>query len=267
MSYQRFRQKVFLPLLVAPTILGAGALLAQDSAVDTRIIEDAKSVAQQAFNQARDSQLRINELSDQADELIEQYRALAKIVDGLEVYNAQMRRTIAEQEREIAQYDQSITEAAELQRQIPPLMERMLVALEQFVELDLPFQLDTRRQRLATIRASFDDSGVNVAEKFRAVLTGYQAEGNYGRDIANYTDVLEIDGVPRDVDVLRVGRVALLYQTRDQTATGMWDQKARQWVALGDEYRRPVREALRMAQQLTSIDIIEIPIAAPESAQ
>src|SRR5690606_33835406 len=135
MSYQRFRQKVFLPLLVAPTILGAGALLAQDSVVDTRVIENATSVAQHAFDPARDSQLRINELSDQADELIEQYRAMAKIVDGLEVYNAQMRRTIAEQEREIAQYDQSISEAAELQRQIPPLMERMLVALEQFVEL------------------------------------------------------------------------------------------------------------------------------------
>ena len=281
MNYHRFKRKVFVPLLVLPTVLGAGSVFAQEQQqgeqgaaanvqqqeVDTSVLNEAAAIAESAFESARESQTRINQLSDQADELMAEYRELSKIVDGLEVYNAGMRRTIAEQERTIAQYDASIAEAAELQRQIPPLMERMMVALEQFVELDLPFRLERRQEDLETIRDTFDDSGVNIAEKFRLVLTAYQAESNYGRSMNTYTDTLPINGVERDVDILRVGRIALLYQTSDQTATGLWNNETRQWEPLDDSYTRPVRNAIRMAQQLTSTEIIELPIEAPESAQ
>jgi hypothetical protein len=80
----------------------------------------------------------------------------------------------------------------------------------------------------------------------------------------HYTDSLEIGGVERDVDILRVGRIALLYQTSDQTQTGVWDKASNQWVTLEDEYRRPVADGIRMAQQLATTEILELPIAAPE---
>ena len=265
MSYQRFKQKVLVPLLVMPAVIGAGSLLAQE--IDTSILDDARAIAERAFESARQSQQRVVALSDEADELLDEYRSAAKIVDSLEIYNAGMRRTIAQQETRIAEFDASIADAAELQRQIPPLMERMMVALERFVELDVPFQTEQRERRLADIRASFSEPNVNVAEKFRLVLAAYQQESNYGRDISSYTATLEIEGVERDVDVLRVGRIALLYQTSDQTTTGMWNRENQRWEVLDSSYRRPVRDAIRMARSEASIDIIELPIAAPESAQ
>lgn len=269
MNYHCFKQKVFVPLLVLPAVLGGVSASAQEPVVDTGIIDEAYGLVEQNFQEAAASQQRVIELSDEADELYNEYQEVSKIVDGLEVYNAGMRRTIDQQERTIAEYEESITQVAELQRQIPPLIERMVVALEEFIELDMPFQLDTRRQRIETIRDTLDDSSVNIAERFRLVLSAYQAEANYGRsgNIQHYTDTLEINGVERDVDMLRVGRIALLYQTSDQTVTGMWDKRNNQWVELEDSYRRPVSDAIRMAQQLISTDIIELPIPAPESAQ
>ena len=264
MNYHRFKKKALAPLVVLPAILGVGIAQAQDTVIDTTGINDSTAIAAQAFQAAAESQARINRLSDSADEALSQYKEQAKLVDGLEVYNAQLRRTIAEQERTIAQYDRSIEEVAELQRQVAPLMERMMAALEQFVELDVPFQLESRRDRLALIRDTFDDSNVNVAEKFRLVLTAYQQEINYGRLIAHYTGTLELNGQVRDVDFLRVGRIALLYQTSDQTSTGVWDKDAKQFVELGNDYRRPVAEGIRMAQQLATLEILELPINAPE---
>ena len=264
MNYHRFKKKALAPLVVLPAILGVGIAQAQDTVIDTTGINDSTAIAAQAFQEAAESQARINRLSDSADEALSQYKEQAKLVDGLEVYNAQLRRTIAEQERTIAQYDRSIEEVAELQRQVAPLMERMMAALEQFVELDVPFQLESRRDRLALIRDTFDDSNVNVAEKFRLVLTAYQQEINYGRLIAHYTGTLELNGQVRDVDFLRVGRIALLYQTSDQTSTGVWDKDAKQFVELGNDYRRPVAEGIRMAQQLATLEILELPINAPE---
>ena len=267
MNYHCFKQKVLVPLLVLPAALVGVSASAQTPVVDTAIIDEAFELVGQNFQQAAASQQRVIALSDEADELYNEFQEISKIVDGLEVYNAGMRRTIAEQERTIAEYEESIANAAELQRQIPPLMERMLVALEEFIELDMPFQLDTRRQRLETIRDTFDDSSVNIAERFRLVLSAYQAEANYGRAIQHYTAALEIDGVERDVDMLRVGRIALLYQTSDQATTGMWDKENGRWIELGNTYRRPVSNAIRMAQQLITTDIIELPIPAPEPAQ
>ncbi len=263
MNYHRIKRKVFVPLLF-PALLGAGVASAQDTVVDTSILDRLDAVAAQTFDTGAEIQVRINRLSDQADELVSQFRDQSRIVEGLEVYNAGMRRTIAQQERTIAQYDVSIAEAAELQRQIAPLMERMMFSLEQFVALDIPVQLEERQRRLRQIRATFDDSSVNVAERFRLVLQAYQQENNYGRSMDAYTAVLEIDGVERDVDILRVGRIALLYQSSDQQNTGVWDRTSNQWVPLDNSYRRPVAEGIRMARQLASTEILELPIHAPE---
>lgn len=264
MNYHRFKKKVLATLVVMPTMLGMGLAQAQDTVVDTSGIDRVTAAAAENIAAAAEAQTRINRLSDQADELMEQFSEAAKIVDGLEVYNAQMRRTIEEQLKTIAQYDRSIEEVAELQRQVAPLMERMMVALEQFVELDIPFQIEDRKARLALIRDTFDDANVNIAEKFRLVLTAYQQEINYGRVMQHYTGTLQVDGVERDVDFLRVGRVALMYQTSDQTSTGVWDKNAKQFVELGNEYRRPVAKGIQMAQQLATTEILELPIHAPE---
>lgn len=265
MNYHRFKQKVFVPLLVLPALfIGAGSVSAQDTVIDTSILDQANVLAAEAFVDAAASQMRINELSDAADELLAKYRDEAKLVDGLEVYNAGFRRTIAQQEATIAEYDESIRIAAELQRQVAPLMIRMMDSLEEFVALDLPFRLDVRNKRLADIRATFDRADVNVAEKFRLVLAAYQAENNYGRSLFTYSDVLPIDGVDRNVDILQLGRISLLYQTSDQSSTGVWNKSTGQWDTLGNEYRRPVADGIRMANGLETTGILNLPIAAPE---
>lgn len=263
MNYHRFKKKVLIPLAL-PAMLGVGMAQAQDTIVDTSGIDDVTAVAADTFAAAAASQARINRLSDQADELLAEYRDQSKAVEGLKVFNAQLRRTIAEQEKTIAQYDASIEEVASLQRQITPLMERMMVALEQFVDLDIPFQVEDRKERLKLIRDTFVDPNVNAAEKFRLVLTQYMNEINYGRLMASYTGTMVLDGVERDVDFLRVGRIALLYQTSDQTVTGVWDKNAEQFVELGNSYRRAVANGIRMAQGVATTEILELPIHAPE---
>lgn len=264
MRYARFKKQMLASLLVAPILLNINPAPAQDTVIDTSILDEITAQSAEIFEIGAEMQVQINQLSDQASELTFEFRDQAKIVDGLEIYNAGLRRTISQQERTIAEYDDSIAQAAELQRQIAPLMERMMISLEQFVSLDIPFQIVERQDRLNTIRGTFDDSSVNVAEKFRLVLQAYQIENDYGRGIAHYTDTLEIGGVERDVDLLRVGRVALLYQTSDQNSTGAWDKSTNQWVALDDDYRRPIALGIRMAQDLETTQLLELPIAAPE---
>jgi hypothetical protein len=105
---------------------------------------------------------------------------------------------------------------------------------------------------------------VTVAEKFRRVMEAYQIENEYGRTIEEYKGSLEVDGLLREVDFLRIGRVALMYQTSDGQRQGVWDQDAGEWVALGGEYRNRIRQGFRVARRQIAPELLILPIPAPE---
>ena len=67
--------------------------------------------------------------------------------------------------------------------------------------------------------------------------------------------------------MLRIGRVALAYQSKDKSKVGVWDKTTNSWQPLGSSYRRAVDQAIRIAVKLAPQDVIEIPITAPETAQ
>jgi hypothetical protein len=141
----------------------------------------------------------------------------------------------------------------------------MIASIEQFIELDIPFHLEQRRARIQFVRDAIDDPNVSTAERFRQILVLYQTENAYGRTHETYSATLNLDGVPTDVDMLRVGRIALTYQTKDRTRTGAWDSESRQWVTLEDgAYRNAIRDAINVSSGLIAPEIFELPIVAPE---
>ena len=50
-----------------------------------------------------------------------------------------------------------------------------------------------------------DRADVAVSEKFSQVLRAFQIENEYGRTMESYAGTIEIEGVDRKVDVLKVG--------------------------------------------------------------
>ena len=98
------------------------------------------------------------------------------------------------------------------------------------------------------------------------VLLGYRMriELEYGRKIDTYKDTIAVGGEPREVDILRVGRIALLYQTPDQRSAGFWNPTQGGWEPLeGNAYRGAIRQGMRMANKQASIELLTLPVAAP----
>jgi hypothetical protein len=229
-------------------------------------VERALSAAGSMDDAARSSQARIDGVVDETRALARQYSAITKEVDGLEVYNALLQKQIDSQSQEIADLNRSIDQVSVIERQVTPLMMRMVESLEQFVELDVPFLLEERRNRVAFLATLLERSDVTVAEKFRRVLEAYEIENDYGRNIEAYKGSLEVAGGSREVDFLRIGRTALLYQTVDAEIFGMWDQAKREWVPLPAEYRNQIKNGIRIARKQVAPDLLLLPVAAPEEA-
>jgi hypothetical protein len=241
-------------------VCAPGGVLAQN-------VEGALTAAESMDEAARRSQANIDKAVDETQSLERQYSAVMKEIDGLGVYNALLQKQIDNQNQEMVDLNFSIDQVSVIERQVTPLMLKMIDALDQFVELDMPFLLEERRKRVAFLRTLLERSDITVAEKFRRLLEAYEIENDYGRTIESYKGSLDVDGASREVDFLRIGRTALLYQTVDSEIFGMWDKSKAAWVSLPTEYRNQIRNGIRMADKQIAPNLLILPISAAEVAQ
>jgi hypothetical protein len=198
------------------------------------------------------------------DDPVAEYAQLLRETEALQAYNELLQRQIGTQERRLTEIQNSIGGVPDLERLVPPLIERMVDGLEEFVELDIPFQENERADRVAAMRNLVEDANVSDSEKFRRVLEAWEVENDYGRTVSAYTGTLDIGGVEREVDFLQIGRIALLYQTDDLEQVGAWIPEERAFVPLGTEHRNSIRQAIRMAQNTVAPELVLLPIPPPE---
>ncbi|AEF04490.1 DUF3450 domain-containing protein [Alteromonas sp. KS69] len=248
--------KLINSLLIAGALV-ATPVLAQDDEVLNPVIDEAAKINESAAK----SQEKINGITDQIDSKLQQFKTLMKEIEGLEVYNTQLRKQINSQEQEMDDLNAAIDEVSVVERQITPLMMRMIDGMEQFIALDVPFLPEERKNRVMDLKAMMDRADVAASEKFRRVMEAYQVEMDYGRTMEAYSGLHTINGQERDVEFLRLGRTALIYQTRDASSQGVWNKQTRQWEELDSSYRTQITKGLRMAKKQLAPDLLMLPVA------
>ncbi|MGI0153241.1 MULTISPECIES: DUF3450 domain-containing protein [Idiomarina] len=244
----------------------AAALLAVPAIAQDKSLEPVVDAANAINSAAKNSQLTIEKIADTTQERMAQYKQISRQIEGLEVYTMQLEKQLRAQQNEQAELNASIDEVSVVERQITPLMLRMIDALAAFVELDVPFLPTERAERVAGLRDLMDRADVDVSEKFRRVMEAYQIEADYGRNIEAYNGEMDVAGQVQDVEFLRIGRTALIYKTRDGSSLGLWNQQQRQWQPLDSSHQSAVQEALRIARKQLAPDLLMLPIFTSELA-
>jgi hypothetical protein len=244
--------------------------VAEEPAVVERTAEVSEilNAGAEKVQAAKKSQIKVDRIADQTDGLLQEFKQVNKQIESLRVYNSQLERQIVSQKQMMVELEESIENATVIERGISPLMANMLDALEDFVNLDMPFKKERRQQAVADLYVNLDSAKFSAAEKFRQVLEVYDIESDYSLSMESYTDQIDLegDGSLVEVQMLRIGRVALAYQSKDKSRVGVWDKDNNRWQSLDSGYRRPVDQAIRIAVKLAPQDVIEIPITAPETA-
>lgn len=252
--------KVLAAVILSSSALSISSYAFENEPATEKQLNEVVSNSQQINVSAEKSQQRIDNYNDQIQSKLQQFKSVSKEVDGLKVYNEQMQRQLDNQLQELAQIQDSMQQVSIIERQISPLMTRMITTLEQFIALDVPFLEEERSNRIEDLKSMLDRADVSVSEKFRRVLEAYQVETDYGRTIEAYTGLLQVNGSERDVDFLRIGRVSLIYQTRDGANLGIWDQDSRQWQELPTSMRSDINKGLRIARKQLAPDLIVVPV-------
>ncbi len=225
--------------------------------------------SQATANEAARSQQRIDQLDDQTASLINDYRANLRQLESIQRFNESLKKQTAAQERKIVAIQQDIENVSGLQQAILPLMEDMAATFKQIVEADIPFEIDDRLNRADARIEMLDkpEGEVSVAQKYRLLVEAYQIEMEKGRTIGAYEGSIEVGDKPVLGQFLRIGRIALIFKTDDDSVLKVWDQSARGWDDLDSSFLPDVKLGLRMAKEQTAPGLLPVPVPAPQTAQ
>jgi hypothetical protein len=235
-------------------LLSAAPGSTQTTKVNAVISEQVK-----AEEAARASQKRVEQLDEEATKMLADYRQMLAETTSLKSYNDQLATQVKSQEEQVADMTQQLTTIETTSREVLPMMEKMLGTLAQFVQLDVPFLMDERSNRVAQLKDMMTRADVSTSEKYRRIVEAYQIEMEYGRTIEAYQGKVG----DKTVDFLRAGRVSLMYQTLDGKETGYWDANAKAWK-VDKDYQGALAYALRVAKKQAAPDFIHMAVPAPK---
>ena len=249
-------------------LLGSAVLVAWSASVP------ATAQFRQALDTSRDtaqagarSQQRVEQLDQQASELLTEFRANQKQLDLLTRFNESQRAEIENQLEQITALQQDIANVEGLEQAVVPLIGDMLVLLKRIVEADTPFLAAERAARLNRLDSVMADPTQTAASRYRLIVEAFQIENEYGRTIQAYDDTVIEDGQELTVEFLRIGRIALIYKSADDSVLRIYNPTTGAYDDLPRSFLDDVRLGLRMAKEQVPPGLLPVPVTAPEAAE
>ena len=247
-------------------LMFAGAVTVLAVPASAQTLDKALAAQGEADKAAAASQKRINEIRDRTQDAASRYATAQADSESLEKYNKQLDKQVTAQRDEMASIETQLLQIETTNREVQPLMQRMVNTLERFVGLDVAFLLEERTQRVKTLQEIMPRADVTISEKYRRIIEAYQIELEYGRTLDTYEGHIGSGADTRTVSFVRLGRVALMYQSLDGKETAYWDAKNKSWV-VDNSYADAVAEARRVAKKDGPPELLTVPVPAPQEVR
>jgi hypothetical protein len=245
--------------------LGLSVLLWVNAAAAAQV-KDSLEVVSGTTSSAAASQKKIDQLSGETRALLEEYRRLDDGAAYQAAYTRELEELQSAQRDQIEALQQQIAQAVVTRQRIVPLMRSMADALEKFVVLDLPFHHEERINGVLQLKQRLNQPDLSVSARFRLLLEAFQIEQGYGSSIEAWRGPLQWQGEQLSVEYLRVGRVALYFQSLDGSTSGVWDPEQGEWLLLDSQYNRELAQAMRVARNTVAPHLLQVPMLPPVPA-
>ncbi len=243
-------------LLIACGTLGLTLAAAAPASAQ---LERALDVAKSSTAQSQSAQRQVDSADDAAGSMKREYLAVLQQKDNVELFVKQQDVFLESQSSELSSLRLQLDTVEQTKQNMTPMMLRMVVALEDSVESDLPFRMPERRARLDRLKAYMGDPTVTPAEQYRQILNAYKIEVSYGQQLDAYEDTHPSDPA-QFVNYVRYGRVSFLYITKDESEMGRFNMDTREWEAISASEAPGVRRAMRVALKESAPEMVTAPV-------
>ena len=219
----------------------------------TRTVEESISIRQATQKQEEQWREDRQTLTARYDQLLDEQRRLAERRDGLQGAIQAARARIADKEKQLAHI-------RGVSQRIEPFLKQLAVRLQNQVDTSLPFLPQERRQRVQRLSSLLGDPDVPVSEKYRKTMEALLVEAEYGNTIEVYQQSIDLEGRSLLVNIFRLGRLSLFYQTLDRSQCGFYNMAASAWQPLAPAHNRTIGMAMQIGAKRKPVELISLPI-------
>ena len=240
-------------------ILLAGATVMAFAVPAHAQLDSALSAAKSSTAASAASQQRVEQMDDDADSMIREYRAVLQQKDNIALFVDQQDIYLRSQTAEIESLNRQLGTVEQIKQGMSPMMLKMAAALEDSVNADMPFRLAERKARVERIKNVLANPDVSPAEQYRQVLNGFKIEVTYGQGLDSYEGV-HPTRPGNVVNFLRFGRTALLYISKDESEIARYNLATKSWDVLSGGEALALRKAIRVAKGEAAPEVVYAPV-------
>mgnify|MGYP001552270350 CR=1 FL=1 len=245
-----------LSILAWSLFIRPGLHAEQTTAVQKKIEQPVQKTLQIERKTQADAAAWRTEKQKKAIEL----EALEKEVKRLEALRDQNTAVNTALKEKVSGKQKQLKDIAEIENQISPFLTDLLARIKALKTRDLPFLTQERDKRIQALTSLSADPEIPVSEKFRKLMEALLIEAEYGQTIEVYQQTIPLDGENTLVNIFRLGRLRLFYQTLDRQACGFFNTAKKAWQPLPRVYLRTLQAAMAIGSKRKPVEILDLPI-------
>lgn len=227
---------------------------------ETDVDKQIKAPVTESIRVRQTTQKNEEQWRDDKQKLVARYEQLEREQQQLSARKSALEEKTTAAAARIAAKEKQLTDIEAIQTRIVPMIDNLVEELRRYLDHDLPFLPDERRERLARLEELRLDPDVAVSEKFRKVMEALLIEAEYGNTIEVYQQTITVDGHDMLVNIFRLGRVSLFFQTLDSKTCGIFNVAASSWQILPVSFNKTIQTAMDIGAKRQPVEILTLPL-------
>ncbi len=235
-------------------------LLTGSVSIAEEVNEKIKQPVEDSIAIRQKTQKDIEKWSEKKSTLETEYDALVENRKRLAMERDHLAKELESTQKRIANLENQIEAMEKISEQLTPFLYGVYEKVVESVDQRLPFLQVERSERLANLKKTLDDPQIVLGEKFRKIMEALFVEAEYGNTVEVFQEKIFLGDEDVLVNVLRLGRISLLFETLDQTTSGYFDLDENQWKALPQSANRDIRIAMEIGSKRRPADVVTLPL-------
>ena len=250
--------KFRLTLLLTGSVVGL--LFAGNQTAAQDFADKIRQPVQQSVDIRQETQQERERWQTEKEKRIAAYEALEARRAELLATRETIQKHLARQQNRNRELTDQLAKLDAISRDIEPFLEETHARLVEHLRREPALLPEERSRRLDHLRTLLQDPSIDIGEKYRKTMEALFIEAEYGNTVDVYQQTIAIADQPVTVTILRLGRLALFYQSMDAKSCGYYDHGAGKWQPLANRHNKGIRTAMEIARKQRPARMVSLPI-------
>jgi hypothetical protein len=232
----------------------------QENDVEDRI----RKPVREAVDIRQETQKAQEHWREKRQELVDAHERLLLAQKDMEIRKESLQKVVTAARERVAAKEKQLADTEQISAQIRPFLEELIKRLNDQMNEGMPFLLGERQQRIQRLEIIMADPDVAVSEKFRKVMEALMVEAEYGITIEVYQETILVEGRSMLVNIFRLGRISLFYQSLDQQTCGFYNVASSSWQPIARSFNNVIQAAMDIGSKRKPVELLSLPLGRME---